>query len=91
MSIEEEQHPSLGDGGESEKALQRKWCLNWDMKIILCIIEGEGETYFPGDPGVKTSPCNAGSVGSIRGQEAKIPYISMAKKTKHKTETICNK
>ena len=87
MSIDEEQHPSLGDGGESEKALQRKWCLNWDMKIILCIIEGEGGTYFPGGPVVKSSPSNAGSVGSIPGQESKIPHISMAKKPKHKTET----
>ena len=91
MSSEEEQHPSLGDGGELEKALQRKWCLNWDMKIILCIIEGEGGTHFPGGPVVKTSPSNAGSVGSVPGQEAKIPHISMGKNQNINQKHHCNK
>lgn len=57
------------------------------MKIILYIIEGEGGTDFPGGAVVKTSLCNAGSVGSVPGQEAKIPHVSKAKKPKHKTET----
>ena len=46
------------------------------MKIILCIIKGEGGTYFPGGPVVKTSPSNAGSVGSIPALGAKIPHGS---------------
>ena len=29
---------------------------------------------FPGDPMVKTSPFNAGGMGSMPGQEAKIPH-----------------
>ena len=33
---------------------------------------------------VKTSPSNAGGVGSIPGQGAKIPHASWPKKTKHK-------
>ena len=43
---------------------------------------------FSGNPMVKTSPSNAGGVGSIHGWEAKIPQASWPKKTKHKTETI---
>ena len=58
------------------------------MKIILCITEGEGGTYFPGGAVVKTSLCNAGSVGSVPGQEAKIPHVSKAKKPRHKTNNI---
>ena len=30
---------------------------------------------FPGSPAVETSPSNAGSVGSIPGQGAKIPHV----------------
>ena len=37
---------------------------------------------------VKTSPSNAGGVGSVPGWGAKIPYASVAKKTKHETEAI---
>ena len=36
------------------------------------------EGDFPGGPMVKTLPSNAGAVGSIPGQGAKIPYL-MAK------------
>ena len=43
---------------------------------------------FPGGPVVKTSPSNAGSVGSIPGLGAKIPHASWPKKPKHKTEAI---
>ena len=42
----------------------------------------------PGGPVVKTSPSNAGGVGSIPGWGAKIPYASLAKKTKLETEAI---
>ena len=31
--------PAWGMAGKSEKALQRKWCLDWDMKDIVCIKE----------------------------------------------------
>ena len=39
---------------------------------------------FPGGPMVKTLPSNAGIVGSIPGQGAKIPHVSWPKKPKHK-------
>ena len=37
---------------------------------------------------VKTSPSNAGAVGSIPGQGAKISYALEAKKPKRRTEAI---
>ena len=40
---------------------------------------------------VKISPSNAGGVGLIPGQEAKIPYASAKKKKTYNTEGICNK
>ena len=43
---------------------------------------------FPGGPVVKTSPSNAGGVGSIPGRGAKIPHASRPKKPKRKTEAI---
>ena len=48
---------------------------------------------FPGGPGVKTSPSNAGSVSSRAGQRALIresqdPTWLVAKGAKHKTEAI---
>ena len=43
---------------------------------------------FPGGPVVKTLPSNAGGVGSIPGQTARIPHASQPKKPKHKTEDI---
>ena len=36
----------------------------------------------------KTSPSNAGSVGSVPDLKAKNPYVSWPKKPKHKTEAI---
>ena len=43
---------------------------------------------FPGGPVVKILRFNAGDVGSIPGQGAKIPHALQAKKSKHKTEAI---
>ena len=43
---------------------------------------------FPGDPVVKTSPSNAGDVGSVSGWGAKIPHALWSKNQKHKTEAI---
>ena len=43
---------------------------------------------LPGGPVVKTLPSNAGGVGSILGQEAKIPHAAWPKKPKLVTETI---
>ena len=37
---------------------------------------------------VKTLPSNAGGMGSIPGQGAKISHASRPKKSKHKTETV---
>ena len=44
--------------------------------------------YSPGDPVVKTSPSDAGSVDSIPGQGGKTPQDLEPKKPKHRTETI---
>ena len=38
---------------------------------------------FPGGPVTKTSPSNAGGVGFVPGQGAKIPHASWAKKTQN--------
>ena len=46
---------------------------------------------FPGGPVVKTSPSNAGGVGSIPGQGAKIPHASGPKNQNIKQKQYCNK
>ena len=38
---------------------------------------------FPGGPGVKTLPSNAGGAGSLPGQGAKAPHVSRPKKPKN--------
>ena len=47
---------------------------------------------FPGSPVVKTSPFNAGRVGSVPDGGTKIPHASWPKKKKqnqkHKTEAV---
>ena len=47
------------------------------ISSYLCLIIAERD--FPGGPLVKTSPSNAGGVGSIPGQGAKIPHASQPK------------
>ena len=66
---------SMGNGKcrGGEWKEQRPWDL-WD---------------FPGCPVVKTSPSNAGSVGSIPGWEAKTPHTSWPKNIKQ--NQYCNK
>ena len=46
---------------------------------------------FPGSPVVKTSPSNAGGVGSIPGQEAEIPHALWPKNQNIKQKQYCNK
>ena len=46
---------------------------------------------FPGGPGVKTPPSNAGGVGSISGQGAEIPHVSWPKNQNIKQKQYCNK
>ena len=46
---------------------------------------------FLGGPGVKTSPSNAGSMGSIPGQGTKIPHASQPKIQTIKQKQYCNK
>ena len=43
---------------------------------------------FPGGSVVKTSPSNAGGVGLIPGQRAKIPQTLQPKNQKYKTEAM---
>ena len=62
------------------------WGLFPDISIFLKIWD------FPGSPEVKTSPSNAGGVGSIPGRGAKIPHASRPKNQKHKKKKqYCNK
>ena len=54
--------------------------------------EKECRGHFPGGPVVKTSPSNAGGVGSIPGLGANIPHASGQKnKNKIKQKQNCNK
>ena len=46
---------------------------------------------FPGSPGVKTSPSNAGPSDSIPGQEAKIPHALRPEKQHRKQKQFCSK
>ena len=46
---------------------------------------------FPGGPVVKTSPSNAGGVGSIAGRGGKIPHASRPKNQNVKQKQYCNK
>ena len=46
---------------------------------------------FPGGPVVKTLLSNAGGVGSMPGQGAKIPLASWTKKQNRKQKRYCNK
>ena len=46
---------------------------------------------FPGGPVVKTLPSNPEDVGSIPGQEAKIPRALWLKNQNIKQEQCCNK
>ena len=47
-----------------------------------------GEEDFSDDPAVETLPFNAVYMGSIPGQEARIPHASRPKKKKKKTQNI---
>ena len=46
---------------------------------------------FPGSLVVKTSPSNAGGVGSIPGRGAKIPHASRPKNQNMKQKQYCSK
>ena len=59
-------------------------CCFWAHKIV-----NFGD--FPGGPGVKTSPSNAGGEGLIPGRGAKIPHASRPKKQNIKQKQHCNK
>ena len=63
--------------------------------IFICLIsDSKVETlnlhqgHFPGGPVAKTSPSNAGGMGSVPGQRAKIPHGSWPKNPRHKTEAV---
>ena len=45
----------------------------------------------PGGPVVKDPPSSAWGVGSVPGQEAKIPHAPQPEKLKHRKEAIGNK
>ena len=53
--------------------------------------EATGLRDFPGSPVFKTSPSNAGGVGLIPGQGAKIPHALGPKNQNIKQKQYCNK
>ena len=60
-------------------------------EMLRCYIK-KNSWDFPGGPVVKTSPSNAGGVGSIPGQGAKMPHTSWPQKQKNiKQKQYCNK
>ena len=77
---------------------RQTWALKLRTRIWGQVMEGLVNKFYstlnlsreggisPGGPVVKTSRSNAGGMGSIPGQGAKIPHALQSKK--HKTEAI---
>ena len=67
--------------------------LNTATLSLCCFMKERTETCweFPGCPVVKTSPSYTVGVGSIPGQEAKIPHTSWPKNQNIKQKQCCNK
>ena len=67
-----------------------------DLLVVTQLVLGKARIWlktedvcdFPGGPVDKTSPSNAGGVGLIPGQGAKLPHASQPKKPNPKTEAI---
>ena len=55
---------------------------NLSMMSLVSYIIINVKWDFPGGPGVKTWPSNAGGAGSTSGQGAKTPHASGPKKNK---------
>ena len=66
-----------GTRGELEKMLQKT--------SVICTWD------FPGGPGVKASPSNAGGGGLIPGQRTKIPHASWLRNQDIKLKQCCNR
>ena len=64
---------------------ERVACSNAGNLRILEVLFKYQHRDFSGGPAVKTSPSNAGGVGSTPDQRAKTPFAS-SQKPKHKTE-----
>ena len=59
---------------------------NLSMMSLVSYIIINVKWDFPGGPGVKTWPSNAGGAGSTSGQGAKTPHASGPKKKKKKSK-----
>ena len=59
-----------------------------NLRVLLLKKEGRD---FPGSPVVRTSPSNAGGVGSIPGRGAGIPHTSRPKNQDIKQKQYCGK
>ena len=59
--------------------------------MVKCVVKNHMVGDFPGGPVVKTSPSNAGGVGSTPGQGAKIPLTLQPKNQNIKQKQYCNK
>ena len=61
------------------------------MRLILGEFKGPIARDFSGGLVVKTLPSNAGGMGSILGQETKIPHVSWPKNQNMTQKQCCNK
>ena len=62
-----------------------------NVLVLFKFIIKENPGDFPGGAVVGTLPSNAGSVGSIPGERAKIPHTSRPKNHDIKENQCCNK
>ena len=60
----------------------------WLTHVLQLGIKIPPKWDFPGGPGVKNLPSNAGDVGSISGWENKIPYTAGLLSPRAKTRAL---
>ena len=59
-----------------------------ELEFTIMTFPNFSQGDSPGGPVVKTSPSNAGGMGSIPGQEAEISHASWPKNQKHRIEAV---
>ena len=84
-----ELNPEWQEGGSHAENCGKSIC-NEETEKVGRVQEGRCRD-FPGGLAVKTSPSNAGGVGSIPGWGAKIPHASWPKNQNIKQKQYCNK
>ena len=62
-----------------------------ESQCLFFFLEDTNPWDFPGGPGVKNLPSNAGDTGSIHGQGTKIPYaVEQLSPDTTATEPVCS-